>query len=257
MKMTYLSPTKRKKQEFFLVKGLALFFFILAVGFFLKNPLERGFANASLALPDIKNYPFLLWFKDRGDIISESIELKNKIVELEAIAADKALLTEENNELRTLLEFKKLNENYAAGVVVSKSEGTPNGLLKAKVLSERVEVGSKVKRNDLVIGEVVEKNDNLILISLYSYPGKSTKAFFGKEKIEVEARGLGGGVFEVFIPKAYPAKLQDALILPDISPNFLGSVQSVQSSPEETFQRILVGLPTNPESFTYLLIEEK
>jgi cell shape-determining protein MreC len=91
-----------------------------------------------------------------------------------------------------------------------------------------ISVGDRVFAiGNILLGEVVEKNKTYAKVKLYSSHDEKFDVFIGSNNIQATAVGLGGGAFEVVLPKDSKVKVGDAVTIPNLEVSIFGIVKNV------------------------------
>ena len=76
--------------------------------------------------------------------------------------------------------------------------------------------------------------------------------FIGDSAIGAEAKGLGGGNFEIELPRNVDVFVGDSIYVSDINPRVLGTIEYINSDPNDVFERILFKSPVNLFSLRFV-----
>ncbi len=197
--------------------------------------------------------PSLSYFSSRKELYLENKELKAQVESMAAKISDRDLLRKENEELKGMLGRGNDRARVLA-VVLAKPNQTPYDTL-------IIDVGEKhgVKKDNIVVSEnvVVGKIEEVFQTSskvvLFSTVDQEQTVSVGYENISAQAIGLGGGNFEIQLPKNTDVSVGDTIYLPDIEPRIFGVVERIESGTTDAFERVLFRLPVNP--FTISKVE--
>jgi len=230
---------------------------IIAVVFFIavfSIPFTRNLLfSAGSPLWEFKNN-ISSFFSDNLGVLNSKISLlkENSILKDQVLTKTKEqvlfdILKKENDDLKSVLNRKKWDQNLLLGTVLVKPFLSVYDTLIIDVGSvNEVEVGDKVVADgNTYIGYISEVYDTTSKVVLYSSPGEKVKILIGNSNIEKEAIGIGGGNFKVEIPKEVDVKEGDSVVIPSISPNIFGVIEKVESKPSDSFQVILFKNPVN------------
>ena len=244
MKMTYLLHAKRSRKNhtsaFFIVLFLCLF-----IAFFARGVIVRNFAYMSNALGGMFYSILPQGFRTANYLAQENLSLRNQISTLTASNADRNVLANENERLKSGLERKDKEKIVYATILKRPPESLYDTFILDAGISNAVAVDDVVASGSVAIGKIVEVGNGYSKARLFSSSGNSFEGTLS-ENVHIEAKGVGGGAFEVTAPLGVAASLGDALILPEISSKIYGLVQSIEEKPDEGFKRILFALPINP-----------
>lgn len=256
--MTYLIPTKKRSTfgAFSSKVALILFIVLLLISIIFFSTLSSLVLNTVSLIRNIfpaSSFVFN-FFESRGALIAENSNLKNEILDLTSINADRQALEDENMRLKELLGRNDI-KTKKMGVVLSRPSFSLYDTLVIDIgKNHGVKVFDKVFFNNLIIGEVVEVGSNISKISLFSSSGKIFKAIIGDEKFEAEVKGVGGGGFEALLPKGIVVTEGDPIIFADISPKVFGLVSAVEADPADAFQKIYFSMPINIYEISEVLV---
>ena len=71
---------------------------------------------------------------------------------------------------------------------------------------------------NVVLGEVAEVYETSSKVRLYSSSGEQVTVFIGGEAIMAEAKGIGGGNFEIELPQNVDVFIGDSIYIPEFHP---------------------------------------
>jgi len=188
----------------------------------------------------------VFWSKD----IKEKDSSSNK-----ALLLTIKLLSQENKDLQALLGREGVSEPSVVGrVLVRPHDKSPYDTL-------ILDVGSRqgVKKDDIVIasqktiiGKVAEVFSNESKILLLSSAGIATPVSIGEKNIVNEAKGRGGGNYEIILPREIEAT-KDSLVVYAGNPAYiLGGVEVIQENETDNFKKILFTVPVALGQISYV-----
>ncbi len=197
--------------------------------------------------------PSLSYFSSRRELYIENKELKEQLNAMSARIADRSLLYHENVILKEHLgRYEKEPERIFA-VVLAKPDMTPYDTLIIDVgKDDDISVGDLIVVENVVLGEVAETYQTSSKVRLYSSHGERVTVFIGDNAIGAEAQGLGGGNFEIELPRNVDVFVGDSIYIPEFHPQILGIVEHISSDPNDTFERILFRSPVNLFSLRFV-----
>lgn len=151
------------------------------------------------------------------------------------------------NEMLLKLGGRTSEETYTIAAVLSRPPvsaydtiiidvGSSNGVEKGDIVA----VGGGV-----TIGLVSDVAVHRSTVTLFSTPGHETQVLIGENRIAVPARGLGGGNFEIRVPKDELVEKGDSVLLPGINPKIFGVVQQIVTTTSDPFVIVYLTLPVN------------
>ena len=163
-------------------------------------------------------------------------------------------LQKENVVLKDLLDRKDSKQKTVLATVLVKPPLTPYDMLTLDIGEDyNVKVGDKVMVNaNIYIGEVSEVMPRASKVTLYSTPGRKLSVVLGASAVSVEAVGIGGGNFNIFIPREVEVKEGDVIVIPSITANVFGIVEKVNFKETDSFQTILFKSPVNISELTFV-----
>lgn len=254
IKMSYLlkssnSEDRRRsaqKKVWITVVVLAILMIILGTAFArqsffsLASPilkLENVIANSHLAE----------YFTTKQSLIEEKSALERKLFALGDLSAINVVLQNENDLLKNLLGRKDGVLNTILATVLVKPPQTPYDTLLVDIgLDYQAKVGDKVIANaNIYVGEVSEVYEHSAKVTLYSTPGWKLSVTLGENSISAEAIGIGGGNFNISLPKEVDIKEGDTITVPSIISNIFGIVEKVDSKEKDSAQTVLFKSPIN------------
>lgn len=252
MMMNYHSRIKKRT---FISKPVAFLLFCLFItSIFFFSPISNGFRFLAHSMKGDRLVKGLFdLFALKRTLIEENKSLKLKVSELELGLIDKDILVAENEELKGI----KVGKNSLVATVLLHPGFSPfDTLLVSRGASAGVELGDLVLYHSLVIGEISEVNPTTSRVVLFSMGDKTFPVRIGKNRVEAEARGLGGGTFEVRLPKNVPIENGDPVLLSADKPRVFGRVEDIEVEESDAFQRILFALPININNIDFVTIEK-
>jgi len=260
MKMSYHRNNINKK------RGIIAALFVLALIFvYFHKPILHKISSAAsfVYIPVMKAdkgvsnaaSPLFSFFESKQKLKKENDILKSELVALELASISSKLLAEENRLLKEILgRFSE--KEFILASVISKPNHSPYDTL-------ILDVGEKdgIKENELVmsgdtfvIGAVSEVYGKSSKVTLFSNPGNIMQVLVGTEAIPAEAKGKGGGNFEIILPRDLLVKEEDVVTVPEMSINILGTVGHIKKDPNDSFQTILLRTPVNISELKWVQI---
>ena len=164
------------------------------------------------------------------------------------------LLERENKELKNLLG-RNVSEKNILARVLSNTNQSPYETIIIDLGKNIIKKGSAVfSLSGILIGEVDEIYSQTARIKLLSAPANTYEVEIGEESISAIAQGLGGGNFEVRLPRGVDVKVGGEIISPKLLVELLGIVEYIESKPQNSFQKILFKIPVNINQLKWVLI---
>jgi cell shape-determining protein MreC len=255
MKKTYHRNKKTTSRRVVYAGGGILF--LLVIGFF--------FSSASSIVRDMSS-PFL----NVGGALSRASASVFSSFFLGDAGARIATLENENEELR--LSFEEVEEEknrYGAmlgryGITAGDEGVVFAGVLVAPPRSLYdtivIDAGSRAGisqgayvyvSHDRFIGSVVAVSLSTSLVELVSSPGNTVDVVFGTDhSVRAEAHGKGDGNLTVMLPRDVDIVEGEVVFLPGFSGAILGTVDVVETTPNDPFQEIRIRMNINMSELT-------
>lgn len=245
---------------------LAIFFFLYLftfspIGSFTKHLVEKytpflwGVSN-QLALTPSQMFSALY---SKTSIIEENVTLKKEIRDMSLKLLDRNLLYEENLALKERLGRNGDGQTTIARVIAKPPRSFYDTLVIDVGSKQGITGGENVLYGDaIMIGEISEVSEKTSKVRLFSSSGENISVTIGKHSVPAVAVGLGGGNFEIKIPRDTHIALGDNILVPSLMPHFLGVVEYIESKESDPFERILFKSPISPLEIEIveILIEE-
>ncbi|MCK5022232.1 MAG: rod shape-determining protein MreC [Candidatus Pacebacteria bacterium] len=252
--MVYLSKPHRKITVKKKVLSLVVLLLLILSFYFGKlSFLANSIQFVSYPFFEIKNGLFLFveditsFFEFKTNLVKENSFLKQELWDINIELINKNLILAENKELKELLGMKIDDRKFILANVISKPKIS---LYDSFILdigeSDKVKKGDRVLAGtNVVIGEIEEVYSNSSKVKLYSYFQDELNVAIGFNKIISEAKGKGGGVFEIKLPQGIKVNKGDMITFPEMDLIILGKVEEIITYPEDPFQSILFKSPVN------------
>ena len=254
MKTTYLGQHRRTPRGRLIATSFIALFFSLAFiadrlnpatipGFLI--PIARPLWATERFVSDNLSTAFS-FFIAKSDLANENKILKQQLSELSLKLLADSGLASENESLRSLVELGGTNKKILAEVL-SKPPISPYDVLVINVGSENgVEVGDQiVVTGGVVIGEVEKAFSTYSQVVLYSNPGKQTQVLIGEKRLAATAQGVGGGAFQVILPRETEVKSGDGIFFAGPPPMLYGKVVSVDTRDTDFLELVTFISPVN------------
>jgi cell shape-determining protein MreC len=260
-KMNYLLKSsnfqERKRAE---QKRILVIIIVLVLGMLvLFIPLVRQ-TIFSLVAPVWKLENHLLnsnlsqYFKSKQTLINEKIGIEQRLFLAGNLLAINDTLQKENDMLKDLLGRNDTKPKTILATILVKPPLIPYDTLTVDVgTNQNIKIGDKVIANaNIYIGEVSEVFLNTAKIVLYSTPGRKLAVVLGTNSVTVEAVGIGGGNFNIYVPKEVEVKEGDVITVPSITANVFGIVEKVNFKETDSFQTVLFKSPVNISELSFV-----
>lgn len=263
MKMNYLLKNsnfeERKKlnqKRIFIVVAIL----ILLILIMLTGPVRRFIFSVASPIWKIENSildsSFIGYFKSKQILIAERAETEQKLFLAGDLLASNSVLQAENDSLKDLLGRKDTKQKTVLASVLVKPPQIPYDSLLIDIGSNYgLKVGSKVMANaNVYIGEISEVMPYSSKVTLYSTPGRKLSVILGGSSATVEAVGIGGGNFNIFLLREVEVKEGDVIVIPSITANVFGIVEKVNFKDKDSFQTVLFKSPVNISELNFVQV---
>jgi cell shape-determining protein MreC len=263
MKMNYLLKSssfedrKKASRRKIIVITIIL---ILAVFILCSSPVKRmlfGVAEPIWSLEkSFFNSDFFEHYKFKQTLIEERLAMEQKLFLAGDLIAINNTLQKENDSLKDLLGRKDTHPNTVLASVLVKPPQTVYDTLIVDIGEDMaLKIGDKVLANgNIYIGEVTEVLPSTAKISLYSTPGRKLSVVLGASSVTAEAVGVGGGNFNIQLPREVEVKEGDVIVIPSIIANVFGIVEKVNFKETDSFQAVLFKSPVNISELSFVEI---
>lgn len=187
------------------------------------------------------------YFKFKQTLIDDKLVLEQKLFLAGNLLAVNNTLQTENDNLKDLLGRKNIKLNTILAAILVKPPQIPYDSLIIDIGTDNnILVGDKVIANaNVYIGEVAEVYPSSAKVTLYSSPGQKLSVLLGTNSVTAEAVGVGGGNFNIQLPKEVEVKEGDVIVIPSITANVFGIVEKINSTETDSFQTVLFKSPVN------------
>jgi len=136
------------------------------------------------------------------------------------------------------------SEVVARGFVIARPPRTHYDTLLVSLSSEaRVAVGDYAYASGILMGDVIEQDDNTALVSLFSSPGRTRDVRVGNPSAIVVMHSVGGGSFVFEVPKKVSIEVGDSVVSAHDEQALIAIVQNTIDEPERTTLRVHAAAP--------------
>jgi cell shape-determining protein MreC len=179
-----------------------------------------------------------IFIRSRSELAKEIDTLKNEIESQKGVQQSLLYITEENKELRSLLNASNTPSILAS--IIARPPHTPYDtvVIDQGSMDGIVEASPVFYGTGLALGYVKKSLPHHAFVTLFSSPGAETTVYVFGPNIFTTAYGEGGGVIRLSIPHGILVKEGDVIILPSLTTGVLGTVSSVVSIPSEPAQNV-------------------
>jgi len=188
-------------------------------------------------------------------LLRENEELKRELLLNSTKMTTVEYLDLENAQLRKLLHSTS-SKQYILSAILKRPPLYPYDELIIDIGSDRnISTTSIVyAEGDIPIGRVTDVFGKSSKVILFSSPGEKNEVLIGDKNILAEANGVGGGQFEVELPKGAIVNVGDFVVLATLDSRPFGKVVSVDTSSSLPFQKVLFSVPINLYQLRWVLI---
>lgn len=168
-------------------------------------------------------------------------------------------LQKENSDLKALMHHSSTSTSPYIAYIIKKPPFTAYDSYLIDIgKNSEIKVGAKVYAiGNVLLGEIVEINGTVAKVKLYSSYGEKYDVLVGKKNIQAVANGLGGGAFEVVLPKDADVYEGDTVTIPDLDVSVFGIVKNIEVQSARSFSTVLFSQPLNIYEQKWVLIKSK
>jgi len=257
--MNWSQPNKGRNRLFVVVGAIIV---IVSAALFFDTPLRdtmragmRNMAAVAWVAADGAGGFFDHYggFSSRATLASENATLRAEVARLESLSLHNDVLRSENATLRDMFSLREAHPEGMAAPILSNPSTSPYGtFIIGSGMEDGIKVGDYVLSAPRVaIGRVVEADARTALVHVFSAPGEKSEVMIEKVRATYVGRGDGNG--DVVVPRGVEVKLDDAAQLAG-TPFAIGFVGFIQKNPEDSETIILVRVPTNLPSLSFVYI---
>jgi len=253
--MIYRPKNKKNPSKFILV--LILIFIILRLfdnSFVIKifdYPVNYILESQNYLFEPIKNK--IVYFQDKEILTNKINELEKENLELKL----NQIFNQSNiQEFEYFIEhFGTIQEQKELFRVVMQPPSAPFDII--KITGNLIDYNKDdfVLYKNILIGQIVEKNNKYASVKLFSSPDTSTTILI--KGSQFEAKGLGGGRYMFEVAKDFEIEEGDVVLYPDQYPFIIGLVGLIESTQEELFKKIYFNIPIALKSLSYVSIVKR
>lgn len=186
-------------------------------------------------------------FYSKSALVEENTALKKEIRDISLKLLDRNLLYEENLSLKEHLGRNANGQTVVARVIAKPPRSFYDTLIIDVGSREGIKEGERVLYGDtIVIGEILQVFEKTSKVKLFSSVGENVNVVIGSHAVPAIAIGVGGGNFEIKIPRDTLISLGDSILAPSIMPHLLGVIEYIESKESDPFERIMFKSPISP-----------
>lgn len=193
---------------------------------------------------------------------TENEELRQQLLALQASLADRALLYQENLELKARLGRTDIEAPRLLAAVLQGPPGMPYDTLLLDVGTDNgVTVGDYVAAGGTtLIGTVTEVHAQTARVGLFSAPGQEHQALLYPAgsapaalggTVPLALEGQGGGSLRTQLPAGAKVRVGDYAVVPGLL-GFTATVSHVELEEGESLMTVYFGLGANPQGLRFV-----
>lgn len=182
--------------------------------------------------------------------------LQEQVATLEQQLLGVQLLEDENNSLRTILNYPVLPQTSIPARVISKpSQSLYDRIIIDRGTNDGITVGDSIiaGENALIarIDTVTATTAEGLLLSGSFFKGDAVITRLG---VTVPVEGKGSGNFELHIPRDLDVRDGDIMTLPGVPEFIFGIIKSVQFDDRDPYQTVLARTPVNVQELKFVRV---
>ncbi|OHA25888.1 MAG: hypothetical protein A3C06_00320 [Candidatus Taylorbacteria bacterium RIFCSPHIGHO2_02_FULL_46_13] len=202
--------------------------------------------------------------KTAGSYVSSrgSLALENQRLSTELTDARERLLQLEalQTQLKELQLFSSRSDHTKRifSVVLLRPPLSPYDTLVLDVgIDDGVSAGDMVFSiaGSSAVGKITEVFQDFSRATLFSSPGNQFPVFLGAKSIQATAYGVGGGAFQLLLPREMEVAVGDMVTFPSLNPSVVGVVQLVEHQAVDFLQHVSFRSPVNFNELRYVAVE--
>ena len=258
--MNYLRNNKNKKRNNTLWTVLGVVFVIMLFSEgkfgFLSRALSRTVApiwKSEIAFTDV----FLKEvFSSKKDLLKQNTILKARLEEDELRMQKLDLIEKENESLKEIF-LRSVGDNNLLATILVKPGKSPFGTV---VIDVGENDGVKPEdlvfaMGDVVLGEIESVDKNTSKVILYSSPGYISQVTLENTGRYFNAKGRGGGDFEISFPRDLEVEEGQIFLYPSINSYMVGVVEKVIFDPRDSFKKVLFRSAVNIQELKWVTVK--
>ncbi|MDQ3089606.1 MAG: rod shape-determining protein MreC [bacterium] len=260
MKTNFLQrnrPTQTNKKKILIVISIFIFGFIFTT--LLKGSVLRIFSPLWQLRGEVlsEKNDLVSFFKSRNSLIEENKILKERLSSQEGLVGSFNALESIHDSLLAQTGNPPIEQKIAGGVI-SRPPQSFYDVITVDVGGESgINIGNKVILPfGALIGEVTKSLSKTSQITLFSTYGKETEAILERGEVPVTITGLGGGNFEIKIPRDISIEKDDRILSKGLDPRLLAIVKDVTAESTDSFKKVIAVTPTSIYSLRYVYIQK-
>lgn len=252
--MNYLLKSSRRKSK---LPRYILWFVVILI--LLINIFQIGFVRNTLSFittPILEmtksiQKPFAgttAYFKSKKDLELKVGELEEQIEGLNIALKQKNFIQKENEILREILGHTSDVRDFVTASVLVRPPASPyDTFVIDGGRSDGITTGDSVYSSGVHIGTIAEVSGSSAIVRLLSSSGETIDVLVA-DSILAEAKGVGGGRFQITLAKDLPVAKGDPVYTDDQYAPIFGTVEAIEKDETSTFQTVHFNLPLDLRS---------
>jgi cell shape-determining protein MreC len=225
---------------------LVIFYFSSSIA-----PVLQGIVLSLLA-PVSDNPIYVLMSRDA--LISRVQDQDRDLERLKYQSVLYASVVNENAQLRNVLRASKIGDTITGKILARPPRIVYDSLLLDVGSLHNVQIGSMVVSNGIALGKIASVNNKTSIAVLFSSPDTIVDVLIGEPQSVVVARGVGGGAFELSLPKSVLVEKGKPAVLQTTETLILATVVSESVKPTDVSKVIRLSSPVSLSSLTFVQI---
>jgi cell shape-determining protein MreC len=195
----------------------------------------------------------------QGVLVAENSSLKQKLALTAAIQTERDYYKQQNAELLRRAGRIESDKKLVLAQIISKPGFSPYDTMIIDVgLDGGLKQGDRVLADgEIILGEVSQAFAHTATVLLYSTSDHETTVLIGTSSIQAAAIGKGGGTFEVKLPRNAGVRVGDSVTLASTTSKILGTIQVINTSPTDSFERALFKNAVDVGTLTFIMVEKQ
>jgi cell shape-determining protein MreC len=192
------------------------------------------------------------------DLLRENESLKRQIADNEAKMAIVESVNSENLELRNLLKISS-STLQSSSIVVPIIKRSPSGLYDQLIIDAGKDKGVSTTSlvyasGNIPVGRVTDVFSQTSKVILFYSPDQRHDVLLA-DKIPATAIGLGGGQYEVSIPRGLNVAVGDFVYSANIDGKPMGKIVYINADSSLAFEKVLFSVPINIYELRWVTVE--
>ena len=196
--------------------------------------------------------------KSVDELLEENRLLREEVTTLQRNTYTTRALQQDNEELYKLLGRTEESAGTVPAAVIHGArfspydtfiidQGTTNGIREDMLV--RTSEG-------IAIGVVTHALDMTSIVTRFSAPEIELDVVFAATtSTHAILSGYGGGTMRALVPRDVPLAVDDPVQLPSFETNIIGSIVSIEATPEDAFKTVYIQSPINMYELRFVVVD--